>query len=338
VGLPAATFLVLAAASTRADDYQLGHGLDIGPLNIAGYSDLVARLPNQPQKSIDLDDLSLFVTGHFNRLFNPFVEAELTNLSLVRWGPVLNHGRGDGDFVLERLYNDSYLTDSTTLRLGKMLSPVGEWNEIHAAPLVLSAVRPAVTYRNFSEYTTGVSVRYADPYSQVPDFQLYYQPTGEFSERPRDITIHQYRSVEGAHVSFPLGLLDKIGISFQQSKDVLGVNQSLFGADFHYTLGKLTFQGEATFSDIGNNGTRTARDTEWGLYTAASYAVTDNWSVYGWYEGFADRTSPSTAHDLLFGIAYRPQPAMVLHLEYLQNIGGRPVNPTGFTASWAVLF
>jgi len=333
-----ATFLALAAASARADDYQLGHGLDIGPLNIAGYSDVVARLPNQQQKSIDLDDLSLFVTGHFNRLFNPFVEAELTNLSLVRWGPVSNHGRGDGDFVLERLYNDSYLTDSTTLRLGKMLSPVGEWNEIHAASLVLSAVRPAVTYRNFSEYTTGASVRYADPYSQVPDLQLYYQPTSEFSERPRDITVHQYRSVGGAHVSFPLGLLDKIGISFQQSKDVLGVNQSLFGTDFHYTLGKLTLQGETTFSDIGNNGTRTARDTEWGVYTAASYALTDNWSLYGWYEGFADRISPSTAHDLLFGIAYRPQPAMVFRLEYLQNIGGRPVNPTGLTASWAVLF
>jgi len=42
-----ATFLALAAASARADDYQLGHGLDIGPLNIAGYSDVVARLPNQ---------------------------------------------------------------------------------------------------------------------------------------------------------------------------------------------------------------------------------------------------------------------------------------------------
>lgn len=333
-----AGFLAFAAAGASADDYQLGHGLDLGPLNIAGYSDLVARFPSKQQKSIDLDDLSLFVTGHFNRLFNPFVEAELTNLSLVRWGGVADHDRGDGDFLLERLYNDSYLTDSTTLRLGKMLSPVGEWNEIHAAPLVLSAVRPAVTFRNFSEYTTGASVRFADPYSQVPDFQLYFQPTGEFSERPRDITVHRYRSVAGAHVSLPLGLLDKFGVSFQQSKDRLGVDQTLFGGDFHYTLGKLTLQGEATYSDISNNGIRTARDIEWGLYSALSYAVTDNWSIYGWYEGFADRTSPSTAHDVLFGIAYRPQPAMVLRLEYLQNIGGRPVNPTGLTASWAVLF
>jgi len=44
-----------------------------------------------------------------------------------------------------------------------MLSPVGEWNEIHAAPLVLTTVRPAVTYQNFSEYLTGGSLLYSDP-------------------------------------------------------------------------------------------------------------------------------------------------------------------------------
>ncbi len=329
----AAIWLCLAGPAAHAEDYQLGHGLDLGPLNIAGYSSVVAPLDRR-QKSLDLDDLSLFVTGHFDKLFNPFVEAELTHLRLAGSGRT----RDDGDLVLERIYNDAYLTDSTTLRLGKMLSPVGEWNEIHAAPLVLSAVRPAVTYRNFSEYTTGASLRYADPYSRVPDFQIYLQPTGEFSERPTNITVHRYREVAGAHVSLPLGLLDKVGASFQQSKDATGVDQSLYGLDFHYSLGKLTLQGEATFSDVGNKGTLHARDTEWGGYTSASYAVDDQWSLFGWYEVFADRTSPSTAHDVLFGVAYRPLPPMVFRLEYLQNITGHPVNPTGLFASWAVLF
>ncbi len=219
-----------------------------------------------------------------------------------------------------------------------MLSPVGEWNEIHAAPLVLTTVRPAVTYRDFSEYATGISFRYSDPYSHFPDLDLYWQPSGELSERPNSITFHQYKTVEGAHISFPIGLLDKVGVSFQQSRDVRGSDQSLFGLDFHYTLGKLTLQGEGTYSDISKTGNAGARDTEWGTYAAASYALTEKWSVYSWYEGFADRTAPSVAHDLLFGAAYRPLPAMVIKVEYLQNVGGRPVNPTGLFASWAVLF
>jgi hypothetical protein len=175
------------AASATAQEYQLGHGYDLGPLNFAGYSNVVVKAPAQGQTSLSIDDLSLFVSGHFNSLINPFVEAELTDLTLVHSAPT-RRGEGDGDIVLERLYNDSYLSGSTTLRIGKMLSPVGEWNEIHAAPLVLSITRPAVTYRNFSEYATGVSLRYTDPDLQLPDVQAYLQPSGEFSERPHTIT------------------------------------------------------------------------------------------------------------------------------------------------------
>jgi hypothetical protein len=320
------------------DGYELGHGLDLGPLNIAGYSSVVVNLPSQGQKSLVLDDLSLFVTGHFGQLLNPFTEAELSGLDLLHSGHLVGDS-GDGDFVLERLYNDSYLTDSVTLRLGKMLSAVGEWNVIHAPPLVLTTVRPAVTYRNFSEYASGASVLYSDPNTSFPDLQVYWQPVGELSERPASLTFHQYKEVEGAHISFPLGLLDKVGVSFQQSRDVNGVDQSLYGTDFHYTIDKLTLQGEATYSDISKNGTAAlVRDTEWGAYAAASYALSDQWSVYGWYETFADRSASSVAHDVLFGVAYRPRPPIVFKLEYLQNISGHPVNPTGVFASWSVLF
>ena len=328
----------LAGSPADADGgYQLGHGLDLGPLNIAGYSSVSVNLPSQGQKSLALDDLSLFVTGHFNWLFNPFTEAELSSLDILHSGHLVGD-RGEGHFILERVYNDSYLTDSITLRLGKMLTPVGEWNVIHAPPLVLTTVRPAVTFRNFSEYATGASVLYSDPNTSFPELQIYAQPIGELSERPASLTVHQYKQVEGAHVSLPLGLLDKIGASFQQSKDVHGVNESLYGFDYHYTINKLTLQGEATYSDISNNGTGLGRDTEWGAYAAASYALSDQWSAYGWYETFADRRASSTAHDVLFGVAYRPHPAIVFKLEYLQNISGHPVNPTGVFASWSVLF
>jgi hypothetical protein len=328
----------LAASPARAgSDYQLGHGLDLGPFNLAGYSNAVGNLPSSGTKSLALDDLSLFVTGHLGRFFNPFTEAELANFDVARSGPA-GPDRGDGDVVLERLYNDSYLTDSVTLRLGKMLAPVGEWNEIHAAPLVLTTVRPAVTYRNFSEYASGVSFLYSDPDARFPNVQVYWQPTGEFSERPGTITFHQYKSVEGGRLGIPIGLLDQVGVSFQQSRDVHGADESLGGVDFHYTLGKLTLQGEATLSAVSHPAGVSAHDSEWGAYAAGSYALTDRWSLYSWYEGFADRGASSAAQDMLLGAAYRPQPPMVFRIEFLQNVGGPPVNPTGLFASWAVLF
>jgi hypothetical protein len=317
-----------------ADDYQLGRGLDLGPVNIAGYTNLVAGFPEQAPRSLALDDLSLFVSAHLGRFFNPFTETELEGLSLLKSGGEIPDR--DANFTIERLYNDSYLTDSVTLRLGQMLTPVGEWNQIHAAPLVLTTVRPAVTSRNYSEYATGASLLYSDPYLRLPDLQVYWQPDGELYRHPN--SIRQFKSIEGAHAAVPLSLLDQVGFSFQHARELSGADQSLFGIDFHYTIGSVALQGEATVTPISNNPAVHFRDTEWGGYLAATYSLTNQWSLYSWYENFADRSLPSIAQDVLFGFAYRPQPPIVFRLEYLQNFGGQPVNPTGLFAGWAVLF
>ena len=326
-----------AQSEAAQSGYQLGHGYDLGPFNLAGYSSVVADIPDEGRKALALDDLSLFVSGHLWPLFNPFAEAELTHLDFIQSGP--NHGdRGDGSLVLERLYDDANLTDSLTLRLGKMLAPVGEWNVIHAAPLVLTTVRPAVTYRNFSEYLTGVSVLFGDPEGKLPDLQVYWQPDREFSERPSSIAFNSYKEVAGLHLKFPIALLDQIGLSFQRARDTKGVVQSLFGVDFQYTLAKLTFQGEWTYSDLSGQTSGLVRRFEEGGYVALSYKFAEEWSAYTWYEELSSRASPAAARDLLFGVSYKPDPAIVVKLEYLQNAGGKPVNPTGLFASWSVLF
>lgn len=331
-------------------DYQLGHGFDIGPVNIAGYADVALEAPRREAAMLNVNDLSLFVTAHLHRLINPFTEVEVAGVELA--GKPSSKRDGGGDIAFERLYNDAYLTDSFTLRIGKMLSPVGEWNVIHASPLVLSDVRPAVTFRNFSEYTTGLSVIYSDPAGFLPDVQIYWQPDGELSRRPRRLEYRTYREVEGLHLSFDGGLLDKLGLSYQRSVDLSGEDESLFGADYHYTAGRFTLEGEATASSLSQRqpplapgpnagpgaGTFHARHSEWGGYAALSYAVDDHWSPYTWYEVFMDRSSRTTAQDLLFGVAYHFQPALVARAEYVQNIGGAPVNRTGPYVSLSVLF
>ena len=337
-------FLCLAGSAARAEGgadpggYELGHGLDLGPFNFAGYGSVVANVPDRGRKALVLDDLSLYVTGHVAKLLNPFVETELTGYAFTQSAAhAPGHGQ-QGYVVLERLYNDSYLTENFTLRIGKMLAPVGAWNQIHAAPLVLTTVRPAVTQRNFSEYVSGVSVLYSDATAEFPDLQIYAQPDDEFSARPNAVAARRYKMLEGAHLSFPVTLLDKIGFSFQKGKMLGGNDQLLFGTDFHYSIDKFSVEGEWTLAHLSQDSHDRFRSFEWGGYAALSYALSDEWSLSGWYETFTDRNAVSTAHDLLFGVTYRPHPALIGKLEYLQNIGGPPVNPTGLYASWSVLF
>lgn len=318
-------------------DYRLGHGYDIGPFNLAGYISVIGSIPTTGTKTLELDDLSIFANGHVSSYINPFVEAELTHFD-ISGSSVAGAHREQGEIAVERLYNDINVNGSFTLRLGKMLAPVGEWNQIHAAPLVLTTVRPDVTYRNFSEYATGVSVLYSDATASYPDVQVYWQPDGEFSERSSRIAPHRYRSVIGAHVSFPAGLLDKIGVSFQHSKDMRGSKQSLLGIDFHYTVEGLTLEGEGTYSHNSKSNNTILRTNEWGAYAAASYALTDKWSIFGWYEGFTERTVAEATHNLLLGAAYRPHPAVAFKFEYLRNMDGPSVKPEGLYGSWSVLF
>ena len=136
----------------QAAGYRLGQGLQAGDFLFSGYGNFVAEEPRRHADKWTVDELSLFVNGAIDRWLNPFVEAELSSTTLIQEGG----GRDTfGRLVLERAYDDLYLTGADTLRLGKMLSPVGDWNLIHAAPLVPTIVRPLTTFHGFSEYSTA---------------------------------------------------------------------------------------------------------------------------------------------------------------------------------------
>ncbi len=343
-GLAALLLLAVAcgaAPASRAGTYDLGQGVDLGPFNVSGYANLVGGLPAHASSSVVLDDLSIFVTGHLGRFVNPFTEVELSGIGSDALAQREGTGRGDEYLVLERLYNDSYLTDAFTLRVGKMLTPVGAWNVIHAAPLVLTTVRPAVTYRDFSEYVAGFSLLYRDPEGQLPDTQIYWQPGKELAARPNPLQPHRYRGVAGAHVSFPVSLLDRIGFSVQHEKILDGREQTLVGSDLQYSLGRVSVQAEGTYSTFSGAAPGlypAERRNQFGGYLSTTYSLDDKWSVYTWYEGFAFRAGSSPAQDALAGISFKPRPALVLKFEYLENFGGAPVNPRGLFTSISMLF
>ena len=336
--LAAVILALMCKGAVAQGEYEPGHGYSFAAaaLNVGGFSDVTAAATDSGRKAVSANALSVFLSGHVAPAFNPFIEAELTGLDIVQSGGTGGH---NGSLVLDRLYDDAILSDNLTLRVGKMLAPVGEWNEIHAAPLVLTATRPAVTFLNFSQFATGFSMLYSDPTGDLPDLQLYWQPHGEFLEKPTSpFVLDSYSLVEGLHLKFPVSLLDQVGVSFQRTTDLRGTTQSLGGVDFQLSFGRLGLQGEATYSALGGDTRGLVRRDEWGGYLAVSYALTNNVTAYSWYEQFSGRLDTTAARDLLWGVSFKPDPAIVFKLEYLQNVGGRPVNPTGVIASWSVLF
>lgn len=320
----------------HADEYHLGQGVILGEnFFLSGYGNLVLDAPKDSPSSVSIDDLSLFVNGRVNQWVNPFVEIEVSGATLLQQG---NEPRSNGYLIPERLYNDAHLTESDTVRIGKMLSPVGDWNLIHAAPLVPTATRPLTTYRGFSEYASGASWLHENPQGDGPDWQLYWQPGSEWSHRPDAIAPRHYQNVWGAHVNWPMGLVDKVGLSFQRGQlTATGGYYSLVGINARKTFGRLMLESEAISSQRSGN-TSLAHGSEWGVYGLADYAFTARWHGLFEWEHYQDHLVDQHSRNTLLGVAYKPEPSLVWKLEYVHQYGVSRDIPTGWKASFAVLF
>jgi hypothetical protein len=310
----------------------------LSEFSFSGYANVAVDAPSGGKIALSIDDLSLFTIGHINQALNPFIEAEIGGLTLLQQGgdPL---SAGYPHFVLERLYNDSYLTNKFSLRIGKMLSPVGEWNLIHAAPLVMTSSRPMVTYRSFSEYTSGASIICSCSKGALPDIQIYMQPGGEIRPRTLDIVVREYEQISGFHLNWPLVLNDKLGLSFQHAQvKNSGEQQTLTGLNFNKEFGKLSFETEATHTHISGTNTLRLRDNEWGTYLQGAYTLNENWNLIGRYEYFADRSYNRASENVLFGIAYKSATHSVWKLEYIEQFGQQLDIQTGLYGSFSTLF
>jgi hypothetical protein len=331
--------LIAGAAPAYSEDvYHLGEGYNVGNINVAGYINLEAEIPRDDKAAIIGDDFSLFISGHINKYFNPFFEAEISGITFWREGGSIladNHP----DYVVERLYNDSNLTENLTLRIGKMLSPVGEWNTIHAAPLVWTTTRPLTTFRSYSEYTSGFALNYLPQNGKLPELQLLWQPDGDFLPKPRTLVVRQYQHITGVHLNWTGGLTDKLGFSLQHA-DVKKSNetQTLLGINFKKTIGQFQFETEATHTHISGDNPARIRDNEWGAYALGAYAINEKLSAMARYEQFNDRDENQSSRNALLGLIWRPESAIAWKLEYVNQEGAKLGIGTGLYGSFSVLF
>jgi hypothetical protein len=330
--------MACVASNTWSGEYHLGQGYTSGDINIAGYASFVADVPTHGVSKLNVEDLSVFITGHVNKYINPFLEAELTEGVVWQEGGTLFSDTRPW-FVLERLYNDSHITDHFSLRIGKMLTPVGEWNTIHAAPLVWTTSRPMTTYRSFNEYTSGLSLNYSQANDKFPEIQLYWQPDSELVAKPKSLVVREYQNSAGIHLNWPIGLNDKVGFSLQHANP-RGVDevQTLYGLNVKKTLGKFQLETEATYTQLTGNNPARVRGDEWGAYLLGAYSLTDRLNLIARYESFVDRGTVQSSNSTLVGLTYRPDSAMVWKVEYIKNSGAVLDVRTGLFASFSVLF
>ena len=320
--------LMMFSPVCQAEDYELGQGWYAGDYYFSGYANIeVVDSFNAPAELV-LDDLSLFAGGHISPWANPFMEVEFSKHTLIQQGGNPAHG----EVIVERFYNDSTLSEQDTLRVGKILTPLGDWNLVHAAPLTPIVTRPYTAARGFHAYASGIGWLHDSGDGVTPDFHLYWQPDNEWFKRPASHAPRNFHNVLGGHINMPLGLMDKIGASFQHGQLMeTGEMFTLYGVNANKSFGKLRLESEAITSRFSGavlpGATPRVHDTESGIFVLADYSITPQWhGILGW-ERYQDHTVNLPSRSTLVAVAYRPSAPIVWKLEYLRRVCRRPLQP-----------
>ncbi|MGB4499018.1 MAG: hypothetical protein WBI40_09980 [Methylococcaceae bacterium] len=305
-------------------------------ITVSGYAKITAEAVNEAPTSFALDDLSIFVSGKFNRWFNPFLEAEAYNMNI--WKESDGFQFNNVHFAIERLYNDMQLTDDDTLRVGKMLASINHWNIVHAAPLVWTSTRPVTSNYARANYVTGLQLRHDFDALSGHALEVYVQPVEDFNHKVLSSHERQYETIAGARWIAHEDLDYYVGVAFQHAQvahsDEMRNSISIDGNWQHEFF---ELESELLFTNINTKEVR-QHGNDWGGYVQMAVPIIDKFSLITRYEHFefAEKTEAMNAE--LGGIVYRPVPSVSFKLEWQQTQGSTSHNQTGLYSSVAVLF
>lgn len=336
----AACGLLFAAMQAHAGDapasdinYRLGEGLRIADtgLSLGGYATAsLSKLRDAPTR-VALDNLSLFVWWQNDGRWKFFSELDFEN---VLASSAAGQEGEDHYLALERLYLDYAISDTTTLRAGKFLTPIGRWNQIHATPLVWTTSRPLVTVRTFPTNATGLMLNGTLPgVAGGLDYSLYASKDSEIRPNP---ALDPFNEALGAHLNLALSDASQLGLSyaaFEQDRTP-DERKRLAGVDFRWARKRWEFSAEGVyrFSDRGS-----ARD-EKGAFAQLVAPLSDKLYGVARYELFRKAGESVTTRLGVAGLNYRVTPAIVLKAEWIDARGNRVDAPEGFMSSLSVLF
>jgi hypothetical protein len=278
-----------------------------------------------------LEGVNLFL--FFDPVSFVHVFGELEIGELLIWEDGEKGPRTEADVDVERLYADLGTTDLLSLRFGKFLTPIGQWNQAPAEPFVWTTSEPLVVEEVFDETTSGAmlfgsvfppggALSYAaygtflDTFGPTPDPKLAEHSAGFYLE---------WASLQGWAV----------GASYFASQPLAGGSWNhLGGFDARWRpTERLELSGETYFGE----GTRREGGL-WGFFTQAVVETVPTLYAVGRYERFEP---PGTSRGIdLFdvGLTWIPRYYLRIKADYQFADHADELSAPGFRASISLLF
>lgn len=325
-----AVSLLGSAGAARALDYEPGRGLSLfgGRLTIGGYLALDLSFLDESDDQLVLDDLSTFVTLRLSDNWLLFSEAEIEeSVHLDGDGVDVGHDV----FSLERLYAQWQPGDHFRLRAGKMLTPIGIWNPIHAQPLVWTTSRPITTEHFFDTGVTGAEASVFQTFGAADlEFTLFGQATDHLNDS-NDLN-EAHRSI-GGRLEGGLASGAHVGASFVRFRDHSdGRNETTYALDALWPgrLVEVWAEGAVNDPDSGR--------TTLGAYVQVVVHASPRLGLHPFVRvEYVDLETVDRV-PVVFGLAWRPTATTVFKVEGIVGAGETELGGDGVLSSFSVLF
>ncbi|MDE2247850.1 MAG: hypothetical protein KGJ96_04650 [Xanthomonadaceae bacterium] len=341
---------LLADASgsmSPAQPYHLGQGLYFPQqaLRVGGYADLQFHGLDDQRNALVIEDLSLFLSKDMGARWKMFGEVELGDaVTATRRQLTTRYANVD----LERFYAEYRVSNGITLRVGKFLTPVGQWNLIHADPLVWSVSRPLTTTAAFARHSTGAML-----YGTVNlqnhdlDYWLFADDSQAIGfARSHDLAYGAYGASSPLRNDFAHALGGQF--LYHMIDDRLSVGASavryalrdprqqyrLIGIDFAWTGRRVEFSGEALQRKADNP----VLPDEVGGFLQAVVPLPRSLYLVGRYERYRSSIQPGAVYIRNIGLNYRPVRGLFLKLERLDGSRNEALDPSGWFFSVGAIF
>lgn len=320
------------ASTIRLGNYELGRGLPLGDsgVTVGGYATARYDDVRGRDSRLTADHLSLMLWWEGSGRFKFFSEADLEEGFATR-----RAGADEERFLaLERFYLDYAFSDSVNIRLGKYLTPIGRWNQIHADPLVWTTSRPMVTQAVFPLTATGGMVQGTLSLGgREMDYAVFLSAGTELRRKPAEDPFSEAR---GVHLNLPVSDALQVGLSvadFEQ-ESTRGQRKRLAGVDFMWSRQRWEITGEGIYRRSSEGATQ----AEKGGFVQIVAPLGGRLYAVARVEALRLAATDKTSRNWVAGLNYRYNRALSLKAEVVGGSHLQEGTPEGFLASLSVLF
>ncbi len=336
-----------ALAEGDTGGYRLGSGYALGDsgVRLGGYASSKYKELDPAPAKFEVSDLSLFVIWDGGGRWQGFSELEIGEA--VFWEKDRGWSTDETEFELERTYLDYLYSPELKIRLGKFLTPIGHWNQVHADPLTWTVSRPLTTDAGFAHHLTGAMLHGEWLFDDHElEYQLYIDDSTHLDPKPdnpspagRDlpgVEIGTFEHAVGGRL-----LLKAVDSDWQLGSSLVNFGiegyegrKTLLGLDFLWRRGGHEWSGEAIY----RFDTEEHEHPEWGVFLQGIVPLHARWSLVLRQERYTEVAFDQPIDLTNVGLAWRPIAPLVFKLERRWGAENELFAPDGWFASAAVLF